>query len=211
MVFWSYRMNFVGTQNDFELGMANELLRFDFTYFEQIVDIIYLKELQLNKTYTSYIEASCLYLHLSQHDKTYNKTCAISKDLDQPVHPPSMARALVYSSLDSLEAVEGTCDQRRLWSDCADAQADLSLRWSHKSHCRFCRALAHFSISRCNNNIPTKLYDKLDDFEFLQCKFSIFGWRCPSCYILWYIYFTILFILLGHLVKSATFLIEIKF
>ena len=59
-------MNFVGTQNDFELGMANELLRFDFTYFEQTVDIIYLKELQLNKTYTSYIEALRLYLHLSQ-------------------------------------------------------------------------------------------------------------------------------------------------
>ena len=26
----------------------------------------------------------------------------------------------------------------RLWSDCADAQADLSLCWSHKSYCRFC-------------------------------------------------------------------------
>ena len=50
------------------------------------------------------------------HDKTYNKTCVTSKDLDQPVHPPSKARVLVYLSLDSLEAVEGTCDQ--LWSDC---------------------------------------------------------------------------------------------
>ena len=44
-----------------------------------------------------------------------------------------MTKALVYPSLDSLEAVEGTCDQQRLWSDCADAQSDLSLRWSHKS------------------------------------------------------------------------------
>ena len=72
------------------------------------------------------------------------------------------------------------CDKRRLRSDCADAQSDLSLRlshkssliacasnslwaiqrgitlpyrgnvqanlslcWSHKSYCRFCRALAH--------------------------------------------------------------------
>ena len=47
-----------------------------------------------------------------------------------------------YSSLNSLEVKEGTGDQRRLWSDCADAQSDLSLRWSHKSYCRFCRALA---------------------------------------------------------------------
>ena len=38
------------------------------------------------------------------HDKTYNKTCVTSKYLDQPVHPPSMARILVYPSLDSPEA-----------------------------------------------------------------------------------------------------------
>ena len=45
----------------------------------------------------------------------------------QPVHPPSMAGVLVYLDLGSLEAVELACDQRRLWSDCADAQAYLSL------------------------------------------------------------------------------------
>ena len=56
---------------------------------------------------------------------------------DQPIHPSSMARSLAHSSLDSLEAVGGTCDQRRLWSDCADTQADLSFRWLHKSYCRF--------------------------------------------------------------------------
>ena len=52
------------------------------------------------------------------------------------------------------------CEQPRLWSDCGDAQADLSLCWWHrlgdaqadlclcwwhKSYCRFCCALAHFS------------------------------------------------------------------
>ena len=46
----------------------------------------------------------------------YNKNCATSKDLS--VHPFSMARVLIYPSLDSLEAAEGTCD----------AQADFSLR-----------------------------------------------------------------------------------
>ena len=76
------------------------------------------------------------------YDKTYNKTCATSNDSDQPVHPPSMTRVFVYPVLDSLEAVEGICDQRRLWSDCADAQDDQSLHWSHKSCCRFCRAMA---------------------------------------------------------------------
>ena len=48
------------------------------------------------------------------YDKTYNEIFVTSKDSDQPVHPPSMARVLVYPSMDSPEAVEGTCDQRRL-------------------------------------------------------------------------------------------------
>ena len=34
--------------------------------------------------------------------------------------------------------------QRRLWSDWADAQADLSLRWAHMPCCWFCRTLAIF-------------------------------------------------------------------
>ena len=66
-------------------------------------------------------------------DKTYNKTCVTSKDSDQPIHSPSIARVLVYSSLNSLETVEGTCYQQRLWSDCTNAQADMSLCWLHKS------------------------------------------------------------------------------
>ena len=68
------------------------------------------------------------------HDKTYNKTCVTSKDSDQSVHIHSKAWVLVYPSLDRPDVIEGTYDQRRLWSDCADAQADLNLRWSHKSY-----------------------------------------------------------------------------
>ena len=33
-------------------------------------------------------------------------------------------------------------EHRRLWSDCADAQADLSFSWAHMSFCWFCRAVA---------------------------------------------------------------------
>ena len=36
-------------------------------------------------------------------NQTYNKICVTSKDSDQPVHPPSMARVLVYPSLDNRE------------------------------------------------------------------------------------------------------------
>ena len=31
-------------------------------------------------------------------------------------------------------------------SDCTNAQADLSLPWSHKYYCTFCRAQAHINI-----------------------------------------------------------------
>ena len=62
-----------------------------------------------------------------EHDKTYRKTCAAGKDSDQPVCSLSLTRVLVHPSLESPDTVEGTCDQQRLWSDCADAQSDLSL------------------------------------------------------------------------------------
>ena len=63
-----------------------------------------------------------------------------------------MAKILVYPSFDK-HTVEGTYDQRILWSACADAQANLSLRWSHKSHCRFCRALDHMITEISNDSL----------------------------------------------------------
>ena len=48
---------------------------------------------------------------------------------------------LVNPSLNSPKSVEGTCDQWRLWSDCADGQA-VSRCWSCDSFWRFCRSQA---------------------------------------------------------------------
>ena len=39
-----------------------------------------------------------------------------------------------------------SCGQRRLWSDWADSQADLRLRWAHRSFCWFCLAAAQIII-----------------------------------------------------------------
>ena len=39
--------------------------------------------------------------------------------------------------------------QRRLWSDLADAQVDLGLRWAH-SHFVFCHVAAHFTVITAN-------------------------------------------------------------
>ena len=62
------------------------------------------------------------YQHLVFWDKIWavswqnqQSECAPSKDSDQPGHPPKLS----------------SCRQRRLWSDWADAQADLSLPWAH--------------------------------------------------------------------------------
>ena len=44
-----------------------------------------------------------------------------------------MIRIWTGRILDSRGCKVSSCGQRRLWSDCANAQADLSLRWAHMS------------------------------------------------------------------------------
>ena len=71
--------------------------------------------------------------------------CVPSEDSDQPRHPPSLIRvfAVHWPKVSS-------CRQQRFWSDWADAQADLSLRWVH-SH------FVDFVISCLLYNVKTAL------------------------------------------------------
>ena len=67
-----------------------------------------------------------------EHDKTNKMTRARSKDSGQSGHPHSLIRVTVHcmgSQWPKLPSVE----QRRLWHDWVDAQADLSLRFEHRS------------------------------------------------------------------------------
>ena len=57
--------------------------------------------------------------------------CAPSEDSDQPGHPPSLIRVLAVCMKEAWVLNYSLSTQRRLWSDWADAQADLSLRWVH--------------------------------------------------------------------------------
>ena len=61
------------------------------------------------------------------HDKTNEMACAPSEDSYQPGHPTSLIRVFVVR-------------MKKAWvlSYWADAQADLSLRWAHRSFCWFC-------------------------------------------------------------------------
>ena len=57
--------------------------------------------------------------------------CAPSEDSDQPGHLPSLISGFAVRMKKALVPSYPLSTQRRLWSDWADAQADLSLRWAH--------------------------------------------------------------------------------
>ena len=57
--------------------------------------------------------------------------CAPSVDSDQPGHPPSLIRVFAVRMKKAWVLSYPLSAQWRLWSDWADAQADLSLRWAH--------------------------------------------------------------------------------
>ena len=57
--------------------------------------------------------------------------CAPSEDSDQPGHPPSLIRVFAVRMKKAWVLSYPLSAQRRLWSDWADAQADLSLCCAH--------------------------------------------------------------------------------
>ena len=92
-----------------------------------------------------------------QDDKTNKMTCVPSKDSDQPGHSPSLI-SLLCPHEETLGAKLPTERTAVLWSVLADApgwpgqmsQADLSLRWAHRSFCWFCHAASQI-IARTGN------------------------------------------------------------
>ena len=71
--------------------------------------------------------------------------CGILKsvDSDEHVQPHFMLRTSKRCSVSSLTLIKYSSVKQRLCSDCAYAQADLSLCWSHIPHCWKSHALAH--------------------------------------------------------------------
>ena len=55
----------------------------------------------------------------------------ISEDSDQPEHPLSLIRVFAVRMKKAWVLSYPLSAQRRFWSDWADAQANLSLRWAH--------------------------------------------------------------------------------
>ena len=83
------------------------------------------------------------------HDKTNKMACAPSEDLDQPGHLPSLIRVFAVRMKKAWVLSYPLSAQRRLWSDWADAQADLSLCWA-QSFCWLCHEAANFMHTHYN-------------------------------------------------------------
>ena len=56
-------------------------------------------------------------------------------DSDEPVQPTFKLRNSKWCSVFSSRLIEYASESQRLWSDCAYAQSDLRLCWSHIPHC----------------------------------------------------------------------------
>ena len=76
-------------------------------------------------------------------DRTNKVACAPSEDSDQPGHLPSLIRVFTVHMKKAWILSYPLSAQRRLWSDWADAQADLTLCWAHMPFCWFCHQVAH--------------------------------------------------------------------
>ena len=72
-----------------------------------------------------------------QREKAYRWIYAPIDDSDQSAHPHSLIRVFVVRVKKLCVLGYPKCSQWRFWSDCADAQVDLNLRWVYMSEGTF--------------------------------------------------------------------------
>ena len=94
--------------------------------------------------------------------------CAPSEDSDQPESPPSLIRVFAVRKKKACVLSYPLSAQRRLWSDWADAKADLSLHWAHSHFVGFVtmRLIYKYWIK-----IPKQWYVTVFLFFFCFCFF----------------------------------------
>ena len=94
------------------------------------------------------------------HDKTNKMACAPSEDSDQPGHLPSLIRVFAIRMKKALALSYPLSAQRRLCTDWADAQADLSLRLAHSHFVGFVMRRLIFVYSLNKEEISETCYSK---------------------------------------------------
>ena len=127
--------------------------------------------------------------------------CGILTSVDsvRPVQSPFGLRSSKWCSVRSLTVKEYLSDKQRLWSDCAYAQADLRLCWSHMPHCWKSHALTQMCIwplscwtllPQCVSNEPLRRWQKWTLImssalvvysAHIWCHFDYFKWRGKQC------------------------------
>ena len=102
-------------------------------------------DLSLYQHWSIWVVSACLELfELQRKNNPYPQTFAPSEDSDQPAYSRSLFRIFTKCVLDIQWCKVSPCGQWRLWSDCADAQDDLCLRWMHMSEGTFSHVETHF-------------------------------------------------------------------
>ena len=91
------------------------------------------------------------------HDKTNKMSFASSEDSDQPGHPPSLIRVFAVRMKKGWIHSYPLSAQRRLCSDWADAQADLSSLGA-QSLFWFCHVAAHISIQTALDQLAERTF-----------------------------------------------------
>ena len=108
--------------------------------------------------------------------------CVPNEDSDQPGNPPSLIRVFAVRMKKASALRYPFSAQRRLWSDWADAQADLSLRWAHMPFCWFCYEAAHFictytTIAKQLANAPMSRKKNIKQKSTIKDKHILTAWR----------------------------------
>ena len=103
-------------------------------------------------------EGTRLHSHIDIWPQRQKCTYVPSEDSDQPEHSRRLIRIFIDRILDSQGCKVFSCWQRRLWSDCSNAQADLSLRWSHMSKGTFPHVSVYIYIFHITLSVDTQLW-----------------------------------------------------
>ena len=83
--------------------------------------------------------------------------CAPSKDPDQPGHPPSLIWAFPVRLKKAWVLSYPLSAQQRLWSDWADAMADMSFRWAHSHFVGFVMRQLNYSRATSWENLSSAI------------------------------------------------------
>ena len=101
--------------------------------------------------------------------------CVPSEDSDEPGHPPSLIRVFAIRMRKPWVISCPLNAQRRLWSDWADAQADLSLHWAHTHFVGF--VMSRLTYDPCYH-VASRQHSSLIPCKGLNVEYvSVFYWQ----------------------------------